>query len=65
MILNWWRQGVRKSTRIGNIKAIAGSIKYEYGPAYLTQVNNVAEKGQKVTSDIQIEFDGLPNVILA
>jgi hypothetical protein len=47
------------------MKALAGSIKYEYGPAYLTQVNNVAEKGAKVTSDIQIEFDGLPNVILA
>jgi hypothetical protein len=65
LVLNWWRTGTRKSIRVGNIKALAGTPKYEYGPAYLTQVNNVAEKGQKVTSDIQIEFDGLPNVILA
>lgn len=64
-ILNWWRSGTRKAIRVGNIKALAGTPLYEYGNAYLTQVNNTAEKGQKVTSEIQIEFDGLPNVILA
>jgi len=64
-ILGWWRAGARQSIRVGNTKAPTGAILYEYGPAYLTQVNNVAEKGQKVTSDIQIEFDGLPNVTYA
>lgn len=65
LMLNWWRQGARKSIRVGNMKALAGTPKYEYGPAYLTQVNETAEKGPKVTADIQIEFDGLPQVILA
>jgi tail tube protein len=65
LMLNWWRSGARKSVRIGNIKAPAGTPKYEYGLAYLTQVNNAAVKGSKVTSDVQIEFDGLPNLILA
>jgi len=65
LIMNWWRQGTKRSVRVGNIKALAGTPKYEYGGAYLTQLNNTAEKGPKVTSEIQIEFDGLPNVILA
>jgi len=64
-ILSWWRAGARKSIRVGNTKAPTGAIIYEYGPAFLTQVNNTAEKGQKVTADLQIEFDGLPYVMIA
>jgi hypothetical protein len=65
LMIGWWRTGTRKNIRIGNAKALTGTPKYEYGPAYLTQLNNVAAKGAKVTSDLQIEFDGLPNIILA
>ena len=65
LMLNWWRSGARKNVRVCNIKTLTGGPKCEYGGAYLTQLNNVAEKGQKVTSDIQIEFDGLPNLTLA
>lgn len=62
VMMEWWRAGSRKSIRIGNIKAPTGSVKYEYGPAFLTQLNHTAEKGPKVTADITIEFDGLPAV---
>jgi Phage tail tube protein len=61
-LMTWWRAGTTKNIRIGNVKAPSGTILYEIGPAYLTQLNNVAQYGQKVTADIQIEFDGMPLV---
>ena len=64
-MINWWRSGQRKGIRVTNVKALSGTITSEYGYAYLTQLNNAAVKGAKVTSDIQIEFDGLPLVTFA
>jgi hypothetical protein len=64
-MINWWRSGARKGIKVSNTKALTGTIKEEWGYAYLTQLNNAAVKGAKVTSDIQIEFDGLPAVTLA
>lgn len=64
-MMDWWRLGTRKTVRVGNLKALTGTVIYEYGPAFLTQLNNTAEKGPKVTSEIQIEFDGLPYISVA
>lgn len=60
--LLWWRSGTTKLVRIGHMNAVVGDPEYETGPAYLTQLNNSREKGQKVTAEIQIEFDGLPDI---
>lgn len=65
MMMDWWRSGAVKNIRVVNVKAPSGSVKYEQGPAYLTQLNNTAERGQKVTAEIAIEFDGIPDIVEA
>lgn len=64
-MLKWWRSGQTKNVRIFHANAAPGEIEYERGPAYLTQLNNEANRGQKVTADITIEFDGVPEIDLA
>ena len=65
MMMDWWRSGKTKNIRVANVKAPSGTVQYEQGPAYLTQLNNTAERGQKVTAEINIEFDGIPDVVEA
>lgn len=65
LMMGWWRSGQTKNIRVVNVKAPAGSAQYEQGPAYLTQLNNTAERGQKVTAEINIEFDGIPDIVAA
>ena len=65
LMMSWWRSGAVKNIRVANVKAPSGSVQYEQGPAYLTQLNNTAERGQKVTAEINIEFDGIPDVVVA
>lgn len=60
MMLDWWYSGATKNIRIGHLKANAGDTEYESGPAYLVNLNNSAERGSKVTAEIEIQFDGLP-----
>ena len=59
-ILDWWYSGATKNIRIGHLNAAVGETEYETGPAYLVSINNTAERGSKVTSEIEIQFDGLP-----
>lgn len=61
-MLKWWRSGLTKNVRIHHVRAQSGEIEYETGPAYLTSLGNEGEKGNKVTAEISIEFDGLPVV---
>lgn len=63
-MMSWWRGGQVQNIRVGNLKALTGDPLYEEGPAFLTQLNNTAARGAKVTSEIQIEFDGLPNLVM-
>lgn len=58
--LDWWYGGQTRNIRVHHFKADVGETEYESGPAYLVNLSNQAERGQKVTADIQIEFDGLP-----
>ena len=60
MMLDWWYGGVTKNIRIQHVNAAVGDTEYETGPAILQALNNVAERGPKVTADMAIEFDGLP-----
>jgi hypothetical protein len=59
-MLDWWYSGQTKNIRIGHLKADPGDTEYETGPAYLVSLNNTAERGQKVTAELDIQFDGLP-----
>ena len=60
MMLDWWYSGVTKNIRLQHVNAPVGDTEYETGPAILQALNNVAERGTKVTADLAIEFDGIP-----
>jgi len=59
-MMDWWYNGQVKNIRIQHVKAAVGDTEYETGPAYLVNLNNAVEKGQKVSADIEIQFDGVP-----
>ncbi len=60
VMMDWWYSGATKNIRIGHLKAEPGDTEYETGPAYLVSLNNTAERGTKVSAEIEIQFDGLP-----
>lgn len=60
MMLDWWYSGATKNVRVKNVKAAVGDTEIEAGPAYLVSINNQGERGQKVTAEIEIQFDGVP-----
>lgn len=59
-MLDWWYSGATKSIRVQHVNAASGDTEYETGDAYLVSISNQAERGQKVTAELSIEFDGLP-----
>ncbi len=61
MMLDWWYGGQTKNVRVRHANASVGDTEYETGPAYLTSINNQAEKGPSVTAELTIEFDGIPS----
>lgn len=61
----WWRSGDTKNVRLRDTAAANGDIEIEYGPALLASLNNSRTKGQKVTAEIEIQFDGVPETTLA
>jgi hypothetical protein len=58
--MDWWYSGQTKNVRVQHVNAPNGTTEYETGPAYLVQLNNTVERGQKIQAEISIEFDGLP-----
>jgi hypothetical protein len=66
-MLSWWRAGTTRLCRLRNVKVqtegAAGAIYAEYGPALLVNLNNSRTKGQKVTAEIDLQFDGVPEVL--
>jgi hypothetical protein len=63
-MMDWWYGGNTFPTRIRNLKAVAdgvvGDTITETGPAILVTLSNARTKGQKVTAEIEIQFDGVP-----
>lgn len=59
-LLDWWGSAATLNVRIHHVNAEVGDTEFETGPAYLTSINNQADRGTKVTADLSIEFDGLP-----
>lgn len=58
--LDWWYGASTRNVRVRHVNAEVGDTEYESGPAFLSQLNNAVERGQKVSAEIAIEFDGLP-----
>lgn len=63
-MLDWWYSGSAKNIRLRNKKAEddgeEGDTFAETGPALLVSLNNSRTKGQKVTAELEIQFDGVP-----
>lgn len=60
LMLDWWYGGATKNIRVKHVNAEAGDTEYETGPAYLQSIANQADRGAKVTAELNIEFDGIP-----
>lgn len=63
-MMTWWRSGTTLKARLRNAyvenNGAAEDIYAEVGPALLASINNSRIKGQKVTSEIELQFDGVP-----
>lgn len=62
LLKEWWRSGATKNIRIRDTNAASGDIEIESGPALLATLTNSRTKGQKVTSEIELQMDGVPSV---
>lgn len=60
MLMDWYYSGATKNVRVGNLAAAVGDTEYESGKAYLTQLDDSRQKGQKVARSLAFEFDGTP-----
>jgi hypothetical protein len=65
LMKSWFYSAKTKNVRVTDLLTPTGFIEQETGPAYLTNLNNQAQKGQKVSADITIAFDGLPQLTYA
>lgn len=63
-MMDWFYAGSTLNCRVRNVKAndagVVGDTISETGPALLVSLNNARTKGQKVTAEIEIQFDGVP-----
>lgn len=63
-MMGWWYGGTTLNTRVRNAKAendgSSGDTYIEAGAAILVSLNNSRTKGQKVSAEIEIQFDGMP-----
>lgn len=60
-MMDWFYSGASKQVRIGNLNAAVGDTEYESGPAFISTLTNQRTKGQKVTANLELNFDGTPN----
>lgn len=65
VLYDWWKSGATKNVQVEFVGAASGAIKFEEGAAYLTKFNNSAARGEKLSAELAIEFDGVPTVTLA
>jgi hypothetical protein len=64
-LYDWWKSGATKNIQIEYLNAASGAIQFEQGPAYLTKLANSVARGEKLSADMSIEFDGIPTVTTA
>lgn len=56
----WFYSSETKNIRIRDTAAANGDVEIESGAALLTSLTNTRTKGQKVSAEIEIQFDGTP-----
>jgi hypothetical protein len=61
-MMDWFYSGGDKNIRIRNTASAVGDPETESGPAILVSIKDGRTKGQKVTREINIRFDGVPIV---
>jgi hypothetical protein len=63
-MMDWWYSGASLSCRARNTKAqtsgVTGDTTIETGPAILVSLTNARQKGQKMSAEVEIQFDGVP-----
>lgn len=57
----WFYSSATKNVRLRDTAASNGDVEIESGPALLTSLVNARTKGQKVSAEIEIQFDGTPS----
>jgi len=60
MLKQWFYSSATKNIRIRDTAASVGDIAIESGAALLATLSNSRTKGQKVTAEIELQFDGTP-----
>ena len=60
MLKEWFYSSATKNVRLTDANAAVGDNEIESGPALLTTLTNTRTKGQKVTAEIELQFDGVP-----
>lgn len=65
-MMDWFYSSATLNARLRNAKVEAdgstGDPISESGPALLTNLSNTRQKGQKMTAEIELVFDGTPTV---
>lgn len=56
----WFYSGAVKNVRLRDTAAANGDVEIESGPALLASLTNTRTKGQKVSAEIEIQFNGTP-----
>ena len=60
MLKTWFYSSATKQVRLSDTAAEVGDVEIEAGNALLTSLTNSRSKGQKVTAEIELQFDGTP-----
>lgn len=62
MLKAWFYSSATKNIRIRDTAAASGDAEIEAGPALLTTLTNTRTKGQKVSAELELQFDGVPTI---
>lgn len=62
MLKAWFYSSATKNIRLRDTAASSGDTEIESGPALLTTLTNTRTKGQKVSAEIELAFDGVPTL---
>lgn len=57
----WFYSAATKNARLRDTAAANGDVEIESGPALLANLSNTRTKGQKVSAEIEIQWDGTPS----
>lgn len=60
ILKEWYYSGAPKTARLRDTAAASGDVEIESGPALLATLTNTRTKGQKVSAEIEIQFNGTP-----